>query len=654
MRAYTYYMNYYRVLVSSPQFHGHEPLTYGSDQQLKLGQVVLVPLRQKLVAGVIIDNVRRPTFSVKPIERPVVDEPLPTALIELVHWLQRYYPAPLGAIAQLLVPASVVRKRPHTAVDNLPTPPEKPAPLPVLSQQQAAALKTIAQGKQRSFLLHGDTGTGKTRLYLELAHQTLNQGKSVLMLTPEIGLTPQLEERVRQSLSAPVVVIHSQLSPAERRTVWLQIISAQQPLVVIGPRSALFAPLANIGLIVVDEAHDQAYKQESAPRYQALRVASQLAHLHRATIIFGTATPAVTEYALAEAKNIPVLRLTERPAGQHTTKEIRVIDLKDRQQFTRHPYLSQPLIAATEKALQQKQQVLLLLNRRGSARLVVCQQCGWQAICPNCDVSLTYHADQHRLRCHTCGFSSAAPTGCPTCQSPDVIYRGIGTKSLAETLPKLFPGARIKRFDTDNLKAERLEQHYQAISQGQIDILVGTQMLAKGLDLPQLTVVGVVTADTNLFFPDYTAEEQTYQLLTQVIGRVGRGHRSGRVFIQTYNPDSQAIVTATQQSWDNFYQDQLQQRQAYGFPPFYHCLKLSCLRATSAAAQTAAQKLRLQLLAAEQRIEVVGPAPSFYEKIGGKYQWQIIVKAKERQELLKLLPLLPANWTVDLDPLNLL
>lgn len=294
------------------------------------------------------------------------------------------------------------------------------------------------------------------------------------------------------------------------------------------------------------------------------------------------------------------------------------------------------------------------MNRRGTARLVLCQVCGWQALCPNCDLPLTYHGDAHVLRCHTCGHTTDIPNHCPTCKASDIVFKNAGTKSIVEELQKTFPNARIQRFDADNLKAERLEQHFEAVANGDVDIIVGTQILAKGLDLPKLSVVGVIAADTSLSFPDYTAEEQTFQLLTQVIGRVGRGHSKGYVVVQSYNPDSEAIQAAVKQDWFRFYDQQLLERRTFGFPPYYHILKLSCARATRAAAQRSAEQLKQHLLAAGLRITVIGPAPGFYEKSAAKYHWQLVVKAKNRVELLKVIAQLPSGWTHDIDPANLL
>ncbi|MEI7682942.1 MAG: primosomal protein N' [Candidatus Saccharibacteria bacterium] len=646
-------MYFYEVLVSSPAFHGKEPLTYQSEVMLPAGVIVVVALRNTPVVGVVLRSIPKPTFTTKSVNKVVTKALVPAATLELLDWLRYYYPSPLGILAQILLPSSLLRKR-DLAEATLPRAVSKSIKLPPLIPEQKAAVKLMTSPGPQSYLLHGDTGSGKTRVYLEMALKSLGKGRSVLLLTPEIGLTPQLEARVREALAYPVIVVHSQLTPAERRNVWLQVLQAEGPIVVIGPRSALFAPIKNLGLIVVDEAHDQAYKQEQAPYYHALRVAGQLAHIHKAKLILGSATPTIAEYALAKAKKIPIIRLVEKPAGKNTEKQISLVDLKDREQFGSNPHLSSLLLGEMQKTLNNKSQILILLNRRGTARLMLCQSCGWQALCPNCDLPLTYHADKHRLQCHTCGHTARVTSSCPDCHGTELIFKGIGTKSLTDELRKAFPDARIQRFDTDNVKAERLEQHFPAIANGDVDILVGTQMLAKGLDLPNLTLVGVVVADTNLYFPDYTAEEQTYQLLTQVIGRVGRGHKAGTVVIQSYSPKSTAIQAALNQDWDSFYAQQIDERQIYGFPPFYHTLKLSCTRATSASAQTTAQKLADSLRHSGLRIEIIGPAPSFYERVGGKYRWQLIIKAKQRGELLKVLNLLPANWTHDLDPLNLL
>jgi len=338
----------------------------------------------------------------------------------------------------------------------------------------------------------------------------------------------------------------------------------------------------------------------------------------------------------------------------HPPTETTVVAAYDKANFSRHPQLSDTLLTAVQVALDQKNQVLIFLNRRGTARLVVCQQCGWQALCPNCELPLTYHGDTHSMRCHTCGYTSKAPLHCPNCGSSEIVYRSLGTKSIVDALTRSFPKARIQRFDTDNTKTERFDQHYEHVLAGNVDILVGTQLLAKGLDLPRLSLVGVVAADTSLSFPDYSAEERTYQLLTQIIGRVGRGHQAGYAIIQTYNPNSPVITGAIKKDWESFYKQQLAERQQFLFPPFCYLLKLTCIRKTQASSEAVCHKLLVELQQLHLPVQIIGPTPSFWEKSAKGYSWQLVVKSKNRKHLLTIVNNLPASWSYDLDPINLL
>jgi len=294
------------------------------------------------------------------------------------------------------------------------------------------------------------------------------------------------------------------------------------------------------------------------------------------------------------------------------------------------------------------------LNRRGTARVVFCEQCGWQATCPHCDVPLIYHGDMHIIRCHSCDYKANAPSSCPECKNTNIVFRSIGTKAIADEVARLFPEATVLRFDADNKKAERIEHHYDAVRKGEVDIIIGTQTLAKGLDLPKLGLVGVINADTGLYFPDFSAQERTYQLLSQVAGRVGRGHRTSKVVIQTYSPESAIIRAVLHKNWQQFYIAELHEREQFLFPPFCYLLKIACRRATNASAQRAAEKFAEDLARMKLHVIIEGPAPSFHEKIQNKYQWQIILKAKSRGALLNVIAKLPSNWTYDIDPLNLL
>ena len=644
-------MYYYEVLIASQRYHSAEPLTYSSGLPLENGWVVAIPLGRQKVLGIVKSNVNEPGFPTKPITKVVTETAIPYELIELHDWLMQYYPGPLGLVTQLFLPSSLgTNGRLKKATPSSIRATRK---LPALTSEQTAVVETI-RSKSGSFLLHGDTGTGKTRVYVELTRDTVESGLSALILTPEIGLTPQLVQTFEGTFPGQVVTVHSTQTPAERRDSWLAIHNANQPVIVIGPRSALFAPLHSLGLIVIDEAHDSAYKQEQMPYYQATRVAARLAELHKAKVILGSATPLVHDYYTFVAKERPILRMQAPASGQSVETSIEVVDLREREQFSRSPWLSNKLLTAIETALNNKSQSLIFLNRRGTARLVLCQNCGWQATCPRCDLPLTYHGDHHHLRCHTCGFTSSPPGACPTCSSADIQFKSVGTKTIVDEVTRIFPQASIQRFDSDTKKSERLEQHYDAIKNGDVDILIGTQMLSKGLDLPKLAVVGVVIADTSLYFPDYTAEERTFQMLRQVIGRVGRGHREGHVVVQTYYPDSPTIQASVTKDYDRLYETQLQERKLYRFPPYYFVLKLGIERASQSSASRAAQDLAEQILQTGHAIELSGPTPAFVEKAAGRYRWQIIIKAKQRGELLKVIHTLPKNCSYDIDPSNLL
>lgn len=644
-------MHHYEILVASIKYRGSEPLTYASEELLSIGQTVLVPLRSGRASGVVIKKVVKPKFTTKPILSIQIEQPLPSESLHLLEWITQYYPAPASSIVSLFIPNDLrlkINQQPESLTTNnrsLPT-------LPPLTIEQSNALKTLRNGQ--TTLLHGDTGTGKTRVYLERMKQVLASGHSTLILTPEIGLTSQLSTFLQGNLSEPVVVLHSNLTGAERRKLWQQIQGATSPLVVVGPRSALFAPAANIGLIIVDEAHDNAYKQDQSPYYHALRVAGKLAQIHKAQLIFGTATPLVSEYFVLAAKKLPIVRLTQIAAGDLEPPTMKVVDARDRTQYSSNGYLSDALLKGIESNLQNNEQSLVFLNRRGTARVVMCQNCSWQALCPRCDLPLTYHGDAHRVRCHTCGYQEIAPTSCPECSSVDIAYKSIGTKALVQILGKRFPNARIQRFDTDNTKDERLEKHYNAVKSGEIDILVGTQMLVKGLDLPNLSLVGIVAADTSLHFPDYTADEQTYQLLSQVIGRVGRGHRQGTVVIQTHNTSGSALQATLNKNWDEFYTQQLAERKQFMFPPYCHILQLYCSRKSQNGVIKAASDFANRLRESGLKIDIAGPSPRFNELSRGTYNWQLTIKAKQRSELLAVVDLLPPNWTYNLDPTSLL
>ena len=650
--AYNVHMYYYSVLVRSSRYHGKEALTYASKKRLGRGRIVRVELQKQVVNGVVSGQAGRPRFKTKEIVEALDLPPLPPHLLKLAAWLPTYYPAPLGLIAKQLLPAAVPAKLPPAAPAAGFTKPRLDG-LPPLTGEQEAALSAM-KGRD-TYLVHGITGSGKTRLYVELAARAVAEDRSAIILTPEISLTTQLARGFREVFGDRVIVMHSKQTPAGRRTAWLDILRATSPVIVIGPRSALFSPVGDPGLIVLDEAHEAAYKQEQAPQYQTGRVAAYLAQSARATLVLGSATPSVSDYYLAEQKHKPIINLTGLARERsHADNVVTVVDRKDHSLFSRSPFLSLDLIKAVETALSKGEQSLLYLNRRGTARLVMCEKCGWQAVCPHCDVPLTYHGDRHELRCHSCNYHGKAPGSCPECGHPNILFKTAGTKAIADEVKRLFPNARTARFDTDNVRAERFEQQYDAVAGGDVDILVGTQLLAKGLDLPRLSTLGVLLADTSLYMPDFSAEERTFQLISQVLGRIGRGHRAGRAVIQTYHPDHPVILAALAGDYEGFYRSELASRKQFVFPPFCYLLKLTVRRAGIESARQAAEALKSDIETTGAKVRIEGPAPSFYERLQNRYQWQLVIKSRQRSDLLKIIDGLPSGWSYDIDPLDLL
>ncbi|HET9098051.1 MAG TPA: primosomal protein N' [Candidatus Saccharimonadales bacterium] len=645
-------MYYYFVWVRSARYHGQEPLTYASNEKLEVGTIVDVELQKASVIGFVSGQTTKPRFKTKEILSTYELPAIPSHLIRLARWILVYYPAPIGIISQQLLPAAFTQKQ-MTAKDKLNILPPKLDLLPELTPDQSAAIETMSV--RDTFLLHGKTGSGKTRLYMELARINIDKGRSSIILTPEISLTSQLADNFTRIFGERVIIMHSKQTPAQRRKAWLDCLRAAEPVIVIGPRSALFAPIQKLGLVVLDEEHEAAYKQEQSPQYHSGRVASYLTNMIKATLIFGSATPLVTDYYLAKEKEKPIIRLDKLAQQNSKAKtEIVVVDHKDHGLFSSSNYLSQPLIESIGQALSRNEQILLYLNRRGTARMVMCEKCGWQATCPNCDVPLTYHGDLHQLRCHSCDFSAPVPSSCPECHYASVVFKTAGTKAIVDDVKKHFAHASVSRFDTDNLRNETFEQKYFDARDGKIDILVGTQMLAKGLDLPKLSTVGILLADTSLYLPDFTAQERTYQLINQVIGRIGRGHIAGRAVIQTYHPDHPILKYAVEDDYQTFYNQELESRKKYLFPPFCYMLKIKIRRATSKGAESTALRIKDELTSSGYRLKIEGPAPSFYEKQLGKYQWQLVVKANQRNELIRVIADLPANVQYDIDPIDLL
>lgn len=626
--------------------------TYEAEAALTPGQVVKIPLGRRQSLGVVTALVSaRPAFATKPVTEVLDVAPLPTHLVELAAWLSAYYYASAKAVWQVLLPAGIQRKR-RAAKAAEAEPFALPKQNQPLNAAQQAAFDRIRGGAATTYLVQGITGSGKTRLYLELAAATLAEGRSAIILIPEIALTPQLIALFEASFPGRIIPYHSGLTEAGKHRAWQQALDTAEPVVVVGPRSALFLPLAKPGLIVIDECHETSYKQEQNPRYHAIPAAAKLAHLADAKLVLGSATPGLTEVYAAEAGRIELLKLTERVGGRPLPTAT-IIDMRDAAARGKNRFLAKPLLDALSATLAAGRQSLLFINRRGSASSRICNDCGWVATCPTCFLPLTFHADAMQLICHICGHRETPVAVCPECGHADLKFLGGGTKRIESEITALLPTARVARIDKDSADAKTLPELHTKLHAGEIDILIGTQMIAKGLDLPLLDTVGVVNADSALHMPDFSSAERTFQLLAQVSGRAGRGDAPGRVFIQTRTPEHQAIQAAAGSDFWGFAAAELAARKAYGYPPFRYLLRLSINKPSQEAAIAAARELYTKL-AAHPEVRVLGPAPAFHERAGGQYQWQLVVKAARRGVLVDIAKSLPDSWKTDLDPVNIL
>ena len=525
------------------------------------------------------------------------------------------------------------------------------------------------------FLLHGVTGSGKTEIYLRAAAQIIRMGKSALVLVPEIALTPQLVRRFLARFPGQVGLVHSKLSEGERYDTWRRA-RAGKLKVIIGARSALFAPLQDVGLIVVDECHDNSYYQSDPPFYHAARAAEMYAKILGATCILGSATPPVELRYRSSMTGKHALRLLElRQRIQTTTAggylgdlpPVSIVDMREELKAGNRGIFSRALAEALAEALERKQQAILFLNRRGTATYVFCRDCGYTVKCPNCETPLTYHIAEidHRatdgdmeLRCHRCNYSRHIPSTCPKCRSTQIRAYGLGSEKVEAEVLALLPKARPLRWDWETTREKDAHELILTHFANHLsDVLVGTQMLAKGLDLPLVTLVGIVLADVGLSLPDPFAAERVFQLLTQVAGRAGRSERGGRVILQTFMPENPVIQMAAQHDYVHFYAFEIENRRALGYPPFGRLVRLEYRHRDNAEAEKATSALAVRIkqwIVEEQRIEteLIGPVPCFFAKINGVYRWQIILRGPDPASFLRAR--IPSGWRVEVEPVNLL
>lgn len=538
-----------------------------------------------------------------------------------------------------------------------------------IEQKQIVTKIQKAMGKKFApFLLAGVTGSGKTEIYLQLALETLKKGRSVVILVPEIALISQMERRFRSRFGDQIAILHSGLSPGERYDQWLKL-ARGEITIAIGARSAIFAPVKNIGLIVVDEEHDASYKQETTFHYNARDIAIVRAKQHNAVALLGSATPSIQSYHNAMTGKYTKVSLTRRISNRRLP-DITIVDLCGmREQRGYRRYFSKELLQSLENTLKRNEQAILFLNRRGFASLPICGACGEPLQCKNCDISLTYHQQSNAYRCHYCGFSMAGSTKCPSCGIAGIRHLGFGTEKIEALVRDLFPGKNIARMDRDTVAHKgSVLKILKGLNDGTIDILIGTQMVAKGHDYPNITLVGIICADLSLSFPDFRAGEQTFQLLAQVSGRAGRGDRSGSVILQTYNPEHFSILCAKQQNVHQFYDQEITFRKDLNYPPFSRMVQIIISGRDKAKVYQHAQNLGTACKTLfgndkkfRESISMMGPIEAPYAKIASRYRWQILFKGNQTGLLHRYIRKLTAlnsplmnnrhvKTTIDVDP----
>jgi len=611
--------------------------------------------------------------NVKPILHILGSLPLiDTQMLKLTKWISDYYYSSWGEAISAAIPGVVKRgskrKRGRKKesegtqgeVEFIDGSDKHLSPTPEQKEALDSIKGCIDSKAHRVFLLHGVTGSGKTEVYLQSIAHALELGRSSIVLVPEISLTPQTVARFKARFGEEIAVLHSRLLGSRRASEWKRILSGQARIVV-GARSAVFAPVKDLGLLVVDEEHETSYKQEDTPRYHARDVAIKRSQLSNAVTILGSATPSLESFYAARSGRYTLIELSER-IDFKLLPEVEIVDMREELiRRKRVPIFSQALKAWIQKDVSEGKQVILFLNRRGFSTFISCRKCGYVLTCKRCNVSLTYHFHTKKLICHHCNYKMDPPDTCPKCNSGYVRYWGIGTEKVESELHRLFPAASISRMDTDATR--KRGTHDRVLSRfkdGKVDILVGTQMIAKGLDFPKVTLVGVISADTALNLPDFRSGERTFNLLTQVAGRAGRGDLGGRVIIQTYAPGHYTIQAAKNHDYNSFYGKEISFRKELNLPPF-SCLVSLLLRGyKEEKVLKVAESLRNKLSKKDisKKVEVIGPAPAPISRIKGMYRWNLFLKSGEVKDIIDLLKRTLGNRrreagviiTVDVEP----
>lgn len=634
----------------------------------RVGKRVWVQFGPRRLVGYIVDIKDKADIEdARPVESVIDKEPLISEeLLSLTKWISDYYICSWGEAIDAAIPGvlkkgkvSIKPRNPFKEIEI-----EQSFDLEPTDEQRTAlkeAKESIDKAGFQVLLLHGITASGKTEVYLQAISHALKNNKSSIVLVPEIALTPQTVERFKSRFGQKVAVMHSGLIGSMRFREY-NTIREGKARIVVGARSAIFAPIVNLGLIIIDEEHETSYKQETAPRYHAREVAIKRAKLTKSTLILGSATPSLESYYKAEEGRYRLVELTRRIKDMGMPK-VNIIDMR-KELYQRHyaTIFSRPLLESLQKTLERREQAMLFLNRRGFSTFVHCRACGAVLRCKKCDAVMVYHYSNKRLVCHYCNWKADPAEICPRCGKGYVRYGGTGTERVESELHRHFPEEKTDRMDTDTTKKKGShDKILSSFKRHSINILVGTQMIAKGLDFPKVTLVGVISADTALNLPDFRSAERTFNLLTQVAGRAGRGKEGGRVIIQTYTPDHYAIITASGHDYRSFYKKEIKTRRELGLPPFMNLIRLTFLSRKEEAASKAASEMAAVIKKCMRGVKILGPAPAVISKVRNRYRWNLIVKTKDPEgSALKLKDILngfkrPSGVFIitDVDPVSL-
>lgn len=634
---------YYDVAPSRPLMG---TLTYFCTNKLELGSKVQIPIGKSKCDGFIVaDSKEIEGVELKEIEKFSEQSYFSKKNLDFYVWVSKYYHYPLGEILSGINPKFVPKRLiDFDKFEN--TEVKLESPLFELNKEQKNAIEKIDDGF--CSLLHGVTGSGKTEVYIEYAKKIISQNKTVLIVVPEIALTPQLLDRISKHFRGEIAIIHSSISEKQRLINWMNIHNGKCKL-IIGARSAIFAPFKNLGFVVVDEEHEASYKQDDRLRYNARNLALVLAKMHNAKVLLSSATPSCESYYNAMTGKYNYVKISSRVNMQNLPVSV-LIDLKKEKMILQD--ISEKLFLEIENKLLKKEQSILYINRRGYSNTVICKDCAYNFKCPNCDITLTEHKGKNKFICHYCSYERNLPNYCPNCKSDNLISCGTGTEKIVEQIKNLFPSARVIRMDSDEISSKnKLKLCLKKINDGEVDIIVGTQILSKGHDFPNVTLVGIINADTLLMLPDFRASEKTFQSIVQVSGRSGR-FKSGKVLLQTFMPEHYAVKTATENDFDGFYKKELEIREEVLYPPYSNICSIEisskiCKKADSFSDE--AKLLLLKIIKANKfkDVSVLGPAPMSIFIVNNRFRYSILLKSKSKNSLNKTLNVFNLNFKKD-------